>query len=229
MGYTQFTINKIEGILNQFAPIRSVLDLGAQNNYSVPLLRPEDAPYISAWYSSRYISYQCIDLNEENSAIPLDLSIKHPLPPSQLGASATFLDRQKKLDDTGRIVEIFYPDLLVDAGTSEHVGHEGMFSWEAIYNCWATKYNLLKPGGIMYNENPATNNWHGHGFNYYTEAFYYQLAETHGLFKIKDIGTHPAMGNEIDGWNVYCTLQKHDNAPSFITLDEFIKLDLRQS
>lgn len=223
MGYTQFTINKIEGILNEYRPIYSVLDLGAQNNYSLPLENPENAPYMSAWYTNRGIQYQCIDLSGENGAIPMDLSLSLKKYEGVNGAIPG--DGLATFPNT---ITFPIPGLLVDAGTSEHIGTNGAFNWEAIYNCWVTKYELLKLGGIMYNENPLTGNWPLHGFNYYTESFYLQLAEEHGLFKIKDIGTHPAMGNEIDGYNVYCTLQKHDNPPPFITLDQFMKLDLRQ-
>lgn len=195
MGYTSFTIGKIEPLLIN---VKSIVDLGAQNNYAQPNL---PAPYISQWYDNKHILYECIDLSGENRALAADLS------------ELLFVS-----------TETF--DLVVDAGTSEHVGKGGAFSWEAIYNCWLNKHNLLKIGGLMYNENPETGNWPGHGFNYHTIKFYYQLAELTD-YKILDLGEHPAMGNTTDGWNVFSILKK--KSEKFPTLEEFIKMDIRKS
>lgn len=195
MGYTSFTISKIEPLLTN---VKSVIDLGAQNNYAQPDL---PAPYISEWYKEKQIEYSCIDLNGENNAIPFDLSEKI--------AGGQF-------------------DLVVDAGTSEHIGKNGVFSWEAIYNCWLNKHNLLKMDGLMYNENPKTGNWPGHGFNYYTTKFYNQLQQSTDYdYRILDIGEHPAMGNTTDGWNVFTILKK--KSEKFPSLEEFMKMDIRKS
>lgn len=90
-------------------------------------------------------------------------------------------------------------DMVTDFGTSEHV--------LGIYNCWRSKWAMCKDGGFILSENPKEGNWPLHGYWYYTEAFYQKLAEHTGS-KIIAIGQHPAMGNEKDGWNIYCTLQK---------------------
>lgn len=176
--------------------VSSVCDLGAQNDYRFPL----PAPYTRAWYQAKEKAYASIDINGENGSWQLDLS------------------------DSLVHYYSYKFDLLVDAGTSEHIGKNGKFSWEAIYNCWLNKQNLT--GKYQVNENPKTGNWPDHGFNYYTQDFYRNLEKT-GCYKILHIGEHPAMGNTTDGWNVWCVLEK--TRDEFITLAEFKKLGLQKS
>lgn len=176
--------------------IKTVCELGAQNLYTAE--HPLGS-YASMWYEERGIKYMCLDLNGENGAYRYDLS--QPLP--SLGPV----------------------DLLTDFGTSEHVG-PGRFEWWAICNCWRNKHNLVRVGGIMVSENPLTGNWPGHGFNYYSEEFYHQLAEAMG-YEIIKLGTNAAMGNVTDGWNVHCVLRKMDDRP-FLKMGQFKNLDLRQ-
>lgn len=186
-------------ILDRYKSSGSVIELGAQNLYDKGYVGGN--PYASEYYlRNGYKQYDCIDLNGENFAHKLDLS--------------------EQLKITNQY------DVVTDFGTSEHVGKDGKFSWEAIYNCWCNKNNLLKSNGIMFNENPMTENWPGHGFNYYTEDFYRQLAEISG-YKILELGKHAAMGNTTNGWNVYCVLKKSDEQP-FISFEAFKKLDLRK-
>jgi hypothetical protein len=201
MGYTSFTKEKIQAMLDMY-DVKSIIDLGAQNDYGQPSL---PAPYISEWYKEKKIKYESIDLSGENNCLKFDLSI--PI--------------------------IFYWEmelhkykLVVDAGTSEHIGRDGKFCWEAIYNCWKNKFDLLEIGGIMYSENPKYGNWPGHGFNYYTFQFYLDLSKISGL-SIIGFGEHAAMGNVTDGWNIWCTMIKMDE--DFPSLEQFRQLDLRQS
>lgn len=203
MGYTSFTIELIEGLLKEFNP-KKVIDLGAQNNYAQPNL---PAPYMSEWYKEHGIDYMAIDLNKENGAYPLDLS---------------------EALDLSRVVNNLFNgfDMLVDAGTSEHVsGKKGGYDINAIYNCWKTKHDLLKSGGVMVNENPKTGNWPGHGCNYYTMDFYIKLAERQG-YNILHIQENAAMGNITDGWNITCVLHKNDDTP-FISLEEFMECEIK--
>jgi hypothetical protein len=176
--------------------VTSVVDLGAQNDYRQPL----PAPYVSEWYKSLGKRYESVDLSAENNCRVIDLS-----KPSKWVNSV---------------------DLLVDAGTSEHVGDNGKFGWEAIYNCWLNKHNWLRVGGYMVNENPKTGNWPGHGFNYYTQEFYTSLS-AFGGYELMNVGEHPAMGNTTDGWNVWSIMRKVKD--EFITLDQFKTLELKQS
>lgn len=92
MGYTGKSIEIITEILRTY-PIKSVCDLGAQNNYQFHSVRP--CPYMKDWYQARRIEYTSIDFNGENGSLPYDLS--KPLP----------------MDNTY--------DLVCDFGTGEHV------------------------------------------------------------------------------------------------------------
>ena len=168
--------------------VQTVVDLGAQNDYRHPTL---PAPYVKDTYYANK-NYVAFDISGENGSKPYDLS---------------------QLHDFG----VQY-DLLVDAGTSEHVGDNGKFGWKAIYNCWKNKHNLVKVGGFIVSENPKTGNWPGHGFNYYTTDFYKKLAGF-GDYSLIDLGEHPAMGNTTDGWNVFCVMQK--TKEEFITFEKF--------
>lgn len=191
------------------------MDLGSQQNYDQPNI---PAPYISDWYEENYgfrkhdrdRPYRSIDLNGENQAYQLDLG--QPLPEDFLTGAPSDVSR--------------YSDMVVDAGTSEHVGKDDAFDWESIYNCWLNKHNLLKEGGIMVNENPKTGNWPGHGFNYYTKEFYRALEATTDYHVIL-LDEHPAMENRIDGWNVVCVMQM--KSYKFPTLEEFRQLGIQLS
>ena len=205
MGYTSFDIPIVESILH-WHNIKFVVDFGAQNNFSQPYL---PAPYMREWYEAKGIRYQAIDLNAEDGCMVLDMSEPN----------------HDKLDSLNA-------DLLCDMGSSEHVSDDkisygtGKFSWDHIYTCWLNKHKILKVGGIMFNENPKTGNWPGHGFNYYTQDFYRRLAQLAG-YRIIMLQDHPAMMNIKDGWNVVCVMQK--TAANFISLEAFKTLDLRQS
>lgn len=211
MGYTGFTKRIIETVIKTYDP-KKVIDLGSQQDYDQPNL---PAPYISGWYESMGIRYDCIDLNGENGAHVEDLS--HPI---------------NFMSNIYNDIPMGTRDIVVDAGTSEHVCamEEGSdkceFSWEAIYNCWLNKHNLLKESGIMVNENPKSGNWPGHGFNYYTKEFY-RAMEAATDYHIILLDEHPAMENRIDGWNIVCVMQKKSD--KFPTLDEFKELGIRLS
>lgn len=196
MGVTSIDLQNLERLIKYYQP-RKVVDLGAQNNYSKGGL---PAPYMSEWWKAKGIEYSSIDLSEENGCTVLDLSVDN--------------DFQNEYD------------FVMDFGTSEHVGNNAKFSWEAIYNCWLNKHGLLKIGGLMINENPKTGNWPGHGFNYYTQEFYSEFCRKAG-YTIIEAGEIPAMGNVTTGWNIYCTLRKFSH--KYPSLDEFKTLDLRQS
>jgi len=198
MGYTNFTVSKLENIIEKYQP-KTVVDLGAQNMYNQPVL---PAPYAKDWYISQGIEYTAIDLSGENNSAILDLAI-----PFDLSQKTKF-------------------DLVVDAGTTEHVGIEGKHSPEAFYNACKNRFDLCRVGGIIYCENPKTGNWPGHGFNYVSQEFYKALAQNHDV-EILELGEHAAMGNVTDGWNVYCIMQK--TGAEFMTLKTFESLELHTS
>ncbi len=205
MGVTAVDVQILESLIRKYMP-RKVLDFGAQNNFAQPLL---PAPYMSEWWKAKGIEYDSIDLTAENGCTVKDLS-----------QVFTAMDSVPKYD------------FVMDFGTSEHISDDGnsygtgKFSWQHIYNCWLNKHNLLHIGGIMVNENPKTGNWPGHGFNYYTQEFYFRLVKLAG-YQIEIIQGIPAMGNVTDGWNILCVLRKFSN--KFPSLEDFKTLDLRTS
>lgn len=195
MGYTQHTFDLVDNAI-ALINAKSMIDLGAQNNYAQSNL---PAPFVRETYNKN-LSYASIDLSGEDGALPLDLSVGI---------------------DIGKV-----HDLVVDAGTSEHIGKGGKFDWKAYYNCWLNKHHLLKVGGIMVNENPKTGNWPGHGFNYVSQEFYQELVSLSG-YELIDLHEHPAMHNTTDGWNVVAVMKKvSEKFPSF---EQFKKLPLKKS
>ena len=189
MGITDFSLL----ILNKYVKANDkVLELGAQNLYASEF---EGSPYADLYYKRKQCKYTCLDLNEENNALNLDLATK------------LSLDKY---------------NVVTDFGTSEHVGINGKHDAKAFYNCWLNKHNACEVGGLIISENPKTGNWPGHGFNYVTENFYRKLAEYNG-YEILEIGEHPAMNNIENGWNIYCVLRKTQD--KFMTLTNFKKLE----
>ncbi|HYG49276.1 MAG TPA: hypothetical protein VD905_00160, partial [Flavobacteriales bacterium] len=174
------------------------------------------APYANEYYNAKGLKYACIDLNEENHAFKIDLS--KPF------TGKIHLNDGSAYSPEGENEMLF--DLITDYGTSEHVGKDGKHNIEAYYNCWKTKYDLLKVGGVMISENPKTGNWPGHGFNYVDKNFYLRLCGFLG-FDLITLEEHPAMGNTTDGWNVVCVFVKR--RPDFITLEEFKTLGVKTS
>lgn len=203
MGVTHIEIANLKELIYS-GNIKSVIELGAQQQYT----EENYGRYMSEWFEEHGIRYGCIDLNGENEASKADLA-------------------QPIINQS-----FYYPfvDLVTDFGTSEHVSEFGMdyskavFSWNAIYNCWKNKFNLVKVGGYIYSVNPKIGNWPDHGVNYYTQEFYWGLAKISDL-RVLEIGEVAAMGNEIDGINVTCIMTKIGD--SFPSLEEFKTLDLR--
>lgn len=196
MGITNFSVS----LLYQHWPKKgaSVCELGDQMTY-IP--GGKYGQYANWLYAALGASeYYSIDINGLNGSMVYDMGIRHSFFPKH--------------------------DVLTDFGFSEHVGNNGAFSWEAVYNCWMNKHELLHVGGIMFNENPKTGNWPGHGFQWYTQDFYHQLCQN-ADYEIVDMGEHPAMGNQVDGWNVWCILRK--TGPQFVSQTVFETFNLRTS
>lgn len=195
MGITLFSIGLIEKVISN-NNIKTVIELGSQNLFDKDY--GSITPFASEYYESKGIEYNCIDIGGCNNALKLNLSKPVKLP-------KTF-------------------DLVTDFGTSEHIETGSKHNVTAFYNCLKTKHNLTKENGFIISENPKTGNWKGHGYNYYTTDFYTQLAKVNG-YAILELGEHPAMGNAIDGWNVYCVMQKVNSKP-FMKLIDFKKLPM---
>ena len=196
MGVTSIDLQILENLVKKYNPTK-VIDLGAQNNYGQPLL---PAPYMSEWWKAKGILYDSIDMSDENGCQVLDLSDLQSFEPQY--------------------------DFVMDFGTQEHVGKNGAFSWEAIYNCYKNKFDLCRIGGLIISENPKTGNWPGHGFQFFTQDFYKQFARIAG-FDIIQLAEIAAMGNTTDGWNVLAITVKISDV--FPTLEEFKTLPLNRS
>jgi hypothetical protein len=210
MGINDKNLATLEWVFDRYK-IRSVLELGAQIFYqNYKILR--SGIYANNYYKLKGVeSYKCIDLNGENGAINLDLTVPHVL---------------EKVD------------LVTDFGTSEHIAgydnadesethYDGNNTWknstqehavgvEAFYNCWTTKYNASKL--LILSSNPATGHWKGHGHFYHTTKFYTKLCKLTGMKPVV-LEEHFAMGNTTDGKEVCCALDVRGS--HWITLEEF--------
>lgn len=199
MGITTFTVGILDEVIRKYKPL-NVGEYGSQNLYLDG--QPLPAPYANIYYESKGITYTCFDLSKENNCLVYDLTYLLP---------DEFNSRY---------------DLVTDIGCTEHYGRDGKHHLEGFYNSWKNKHSILKVGGIMVNENPETGSWPQHGVNYYNEEFYKELAKVTD-YEILELGRHPAMGNDKDGWNVYSVIRKHSEVfPSF---DEFSKLPIYKS
>lgn len=185
MGYLAHTKEEIWKLIMQHK-IKKVVDLGSQNDYSTSYKNVP--PFISEWYKSMNIEYLSIDMNGENDSVQWDLS------------------------EPVKTVKTY--DLVVDAGTSEHV--------RDLYQCFANVHKLCKIGGFMVHENPKTGNWPEHGMHYFTHEFYAALADKAG-YKIVALQDTFAMHNYDTGGNIFCILQK--KKADFVELEDFPKTE----
>jgi len=211
MGINDKNLEMLEGVFKRY-PISSVLELGAQNFYQ------NYGPVRYGTYADNYYrikgvqDYKCIDLNGENGALPLDLSIPHALPKFDMVTDF----------GTSEHVAVFTPeeeslavDMKNDTWKNSPVHLTGM---EALYNCWTTKYNAARI--LIVSANPATGHWPKHGHFYYTTDFYRVLASLTGMTPVY-IGEHYAMGDYVTGKEVCCVLNVRGS--HWISLQEFAK------
>lgn len=101
-------------------------------------------------------------------------------------------------------------DLVVNAGTLEHV--------KDLYQGFANVDKLTKVGGYMLHENPKASNWPLHGFHYFDEKFYIDLAIQTG-YTIIEIKNTVAAHNYDTGNNVFCLMIKMKDG--FIEREQF--------
>lgn len=205
MGYTS---HEISLITKHLGGVKSVLDFGAQCNYSIP--NQAVPPFIDSWYRAKGIQYDCIDLAGDNGSIKYNWS-----QPIDILRSSHLWEKW---------------DMIVDAGSSEHSCcvdeyktesfHKGHINsvypkeqptlekiQKGYFHCWQNKHLFLKTGGLMVNINPKTGNWPGHGYSYISKDFYTELAKM-ADYEILELGEQPASGNDVNGWNVYAVLKK---------------------
>lgn len=102
--------------------------------------------------------------------------------------------------------------LILQHGTIEHC--DG-----SLYQVLKNIHEACQVKGKMIHENPMTGNWPGHGYHFFTETFWEELADKCDYLMF-EIGQEPAMGNTADGWNVYTVMQRLTDR-EFIDEDEF--------
>lgn len=218
MGITSFSFELIKRTKLQNMEIKSVIELGSQNDYTTNEPNP---PFANNLYKKLGIDhYACIDLAGDNGAFQLDLSgaIKVDDPYNLVTDFGTSCHVVKMVSHTsvafhnGHINSI-YPD-------NEPAKNDIA---EGYYNCWLNKFNLCKDGGIIISENPLTQNWENHGYSYLGENFYDELAKVSDL-EIIEQGKEAAMGNTTDGWNIWSVLKKTGN--HFPSFEDFNKLPI---
>ncbi|MEO6305969.1 MAG: hypothetical protein ABIP51_22675 [Bacteroidia bacterium] len=199
MGYTQHEVDLIKKYLPE---VKSVLDFGSQNLY---ICGESNPPFVSTWYDIKGITdYTCIDLAGDNNALKLNWS--YPIEG----------ERQY--------------DLIVDSGSGEHSAqseeytslafHEGYINSvypkgelniaQGFYECWKNKHNFCKLGGLIISINPLTGNWPNHCYNWLGFDFYTMFSEITD-YKILEQGIQAAMGNTVDGYNLWSVLRKTTN------------------
>lgn len=145
-----------------------VMDLGAQNDFTLP-----HHPFTRERYESNGVNYECIDVNGKGGSIYHDLGTK-----------------------LETMHEAF--DLVVDAGTKEHVKNLDIAFYNQDYLC--------RQGGWMYCENPKVGSWPDHGHHYFTMDFYKDLAKRKN-YDIVLLEEHPCNTSN-DGWEIICLMKK---------------------
>jgi len=178
MGYTHKTWEVLKPHLKAGM---SVLDFGAQNDYARPYHEYRQVKTFGL--RPPYVSEAYKRLGIDYTSIDLNRE-----------NNCLDMDLSTEID-LGRQF-----DLVSDAGTKEHVHN--------LLAAFKNQYNLIKVGGLMYCENPKTGSWNLHGFHFFDQDFYIQLA-IKAEMDILVLEDHAAMGNTIDGWNVICLLRKN--------------------
>ncbi len=106
-------------------------------------------------------------------------------------------------------------DIVNDCGSKEHI--DG-----SLYQPFKNLHEACVEFGLMIHENPATQSWPGHGYHYFTQKFYVELAKA-CKYELLEVCSEAAMSNTVDGWNVCAVLKKLPES-EFIGEEDFNKL-----
>lgn len=106
-----------------------------------------------------------------------------------------------------------WADLIIDAGTSEHVAVQ--------YYNWKNLYDVCRVGGYMVHILPKVGYWAGHCEFKYTSDFFTQLSDAMGY---EIIELYDDIENESRG-DVCCIFKKVSDIP-FMSTSEFAKLPI---
>lgn len=211
MGVTSFEIERLEKIISE-NDIKSVIELGAQNNYATP--ETKNPPFMSEWFERREIQYDSIDLAGDNKSKKLNWS--YQISYNKIMADlVTDFGSSEHSCQSDEYISIAFHDGYINS-----IYPKGQPSEEQIqlgyYYCWRNKHNLCKAGGIIFSVNPMCGYWENHGYSYIGPDFYKILCDSSGYELLED-GVVCATGNCETGKNVYGIMKKkkYDTFPTF--------------
>jgi len=125
------------------------VSLGSETDRNAPdwleMIRPT-SPMSERFWRSLGFSYTAIEFEGRHGVMSFDLNTD-PIPAAMLGAY----------------------DLLVNAGTTEHVFNQD--------HAFRVMHDLVAPGGIMMHTGPATG-WAMHGLYQYSPKFFWKLCDS---------------------------------------------------
>jgi hypothetical protein len=123
------------------------------------------------------------------------------------------VDLRLPIEDNDEYGILNWADLVIDAGTSEHV--------EVQYYNWKNLYDVCKVGGYMVHILPKVGYWDGHCEFKYTSEFFVQLSDVMGY---EIIELHDDIESSSRG-DVCCIFKKVSDIP-FMSTSEFEKLPI---
>ena len=128
-----------------------LIEYGAGSKYKKYEGRVGEQIYVSEVYRDAGIRHKCLDLNEKNNAIPIDLNIW----------------------PTGQIHEDYFQgfDLILNFGTTEHVGNQ--------INAFAIVHYLSRQGGVILHHIPMLH-YSNHAMAVITPKFIKKLIDWNG-------------------------------------------------
>lgn len=120
-------------------------------------------------------------------------------------------NRALKLNLSKPIDQEFQGDIVSNFGTVEHV--------EDLYNALLNVHNFTKPGGTMIHANPKTGTFAGHGYHFFTQEFWKELAKEckYELIETYERRPYSEENPDIEVFAVFKKLPKS----KFVTREEF--------
>lgn len=102
--------------------------------------------------------------------------------------------------------------IVTNFGTLEHV--------KSLYYGFLNMDRVCKEGGIMVHVLPLIDNWPMHGYHFFSEEFFNNLAKVCNYKLLDMFVDKPNFGGE-DSYQVFCALQKTEKSifPSFLQYD----------
>ena len=194
--YSLETLQQYIGLVGGFNGCR-MMELGSQQmscHYNIP-----EGSAAKSWFERMGVKHTSIDMNGELGALKLDLACPIEAPAWE---------------------EAF--DLVTDFGTSEHVAGNWPNPLLGLYHCRANCHRWCRPGGLLIFCNPMRGHWPQHGYHFFTEKHYEDLAAL-CPYDIVRVWNHPTLGNSETGYQISAVLQKRGSSP-FLGEADYLKL-----